>query len=74
MGQYLIFAPIVSLLFLGTIIALRSGARGTDLAGDVRVIAGNFPALFVRVAAFLVAVLLLGYLLNAPSLLQLADL
>ncbi len=74
MSQYLILAPILSLLLLGSIIALRSGAVGMDLPGNARVMASNFSALLVRVGAFLIAVIALGYLLNAPPLLHLADL
>ena len=73
MSQYLILAPIVSLQFLGSIIALRSGAVGMDLGGNVRAIASNFSALLLCVLAFLIAVLVVGSLLNAPSLFHLVS-
>ena len=71
MSQYFILIPVVSLLLLGSIIALRSGAVGMDLGGNVRVIASNFPALLIRVVVFLVTALVVSSLLNAPSLFHL---
>jgi hypothetical protein len=75
MTDYAILAPIALLLTLGAFIALRSGAAavpgssgvGTEEAG-LRLVAGNFSAMLLRVLGYLVVLVVIQSVVGFPTL------
>lgn len=65
----LIVAPIMILLTVGGLIALKSGVTQVSTGQDFLKVAGNFSQLLLRVAAYIVALVLLQYFIGMrPSL------
>jgi hypothetical protein len=65
----LIVAPILVLLTVGGVIALRSGVSEVSTGQDFLKLAGNFSQLLVRVALYIAALLVLQYFIGLrPSL------
>jgi len=74
MKEYVVLAPIVLLIVLGAFIALRSGANAGPVAGrletgdgGIRMVAGNFSALLLRLVGFLALMLAFQSFLKFPS-------
>jgi hypothetical protein len=77
MSDYAILALIALLLTLGAFIALRSGAGaaavpgarrvGTEEAG-LRLVAGNFSAMLLRVLGYLVILVVIQSCIGFPTL------
>ena len=73
MNDYAILAPIVLLFVLGAVIALRSGVGATAAEAGVsnsgvRLVVGNFSALLLRVAGFLVVLMGLQSFVGFPKI------
>lgn len=65
----LIVAPIMVLLTVGGLIALKSGVSHVSTGQDFLKVAGNFSQLLLRVAGYIVGLLLLQYFIGMrPSL------
>ena len=71
MSQFIVLAPILTLVALGAVITLRSGAVNINSRSGLRVMAGNFWAMLIRVACYLAGLLMLEQILGTPSLLTL---
>jgi len=56
--------PILALLLGGALIAARSGVEHVTSAKDVRQIAGNFSAMLVRVAGYVMVLMLVQHLIG----------
>ena len=73
MSEYMILVPIVLLLALGAFIALRSGSEAlsnpatADGAG-IRLVAGNFSALCLRVLGYLAVLIAVQGFVGFPSM------
>ncbi len=59
--------PILALLLSGAFIAARSGVARVSSAKDVRVIAGNFSAMLLRVAGYVVGLMLVQHFIGLRS-------
>lgn len=75
MSDYMILAPIILLFTLGAFIALRSGAgalivptRGETEDVGLRLVAGNFSAMMLRVCGWLVILAAAQSLVGFPKL------
>lgn len=68
MVQYIVLVPIISLFVLGLFITLRSGAVGVNSIGGIKVIAGNFWAMVIRIVCYLAGLFMLQQFLGTPSL------
>ena len=65
----LIVAPILVLLTVGGLIALKSGVSHVSTGQDFLKVAGNFSQLLLRVAGYVIALLLVQYFIGMrPSL------
>ncbi len=65
----LIFVPILLLLAVGAIIALRSGVGQLETGRDYMQIAGNLSQMILRVAGYVAILLAVQYLIGLrPSL------
>lgn len=65
----LIVAPIMVLLTVGGFIALKSGVSEVSTGQDYLKVASNFSQLLLRVAGYIVALLLVQYFIGMrPSL------
>lgn len=65
----LVVAPIMVLLTVGGLIALKSGVSQVSTGQDFLRVAGNFSQLLLRVAAYVLGLLLLQYFIGMrPSL------
>ena len=71
MPQYFVLASILTLFALGLWITLRSGPAGEKSEGGLRVLAGNFWAMLIRVLCYLAGLLMLEQILGTPSLVTL---
>ncbi len=68
-STFLIVAPILVLLTVGGLIALRSGVSEVSTGQDFLKVASNFSQLLLRVAGYIVALLLVQYFIGMrPSL------
>ena len=66
---FLIFVPILFLLAVGGIIALRSGVGELETGRDYMQIAGNFSQMILRVVGYVAILLAIQYLIGLrPSL------
>jgi hypothetical protein len=64
-----IVIPILVLLTAGGLIALKSGVSHVNSSQDLLTVAGNFSQLLLRVAVYVLALLLLQYFVGMrPSL------
>jgi hypothetical protein len=73
MVDYVILVSIALLLTLGAFIALQSGSGPVARAdvpneGGLRVVAGNFSAMFVRVLVFLAILLAMEMFVGFPKI------
>lgn len=73
MQEYAILIPIVALLMVGSLIALGSGsgsAVSSGLTGQpgLRLVAGNFSAMLLRVVAYLGVIIAVQMLIGIPRL------
>ena len=65
----LIVAPIMVLLTIGGLIALKSGVSHVSTGQDLLKVAGNFSQLLLRVIGYVIALILLQYFIGMrPSL------
>ncbi len=67
MAHYFVLAPILSLFVLGLFITLRSGVAAANSIGGIKVIAGNFSAMLIRVVCYLAGLFMLQEVLGTPS-------
>ena len=66
---FLIIVPILFLLAVGAIIALRSGVGELETGRDYRQIAGNLSQMILRVVGYVAILLAVQYLIGLrPSL------
>ncbi len=66
---FLILGPIFLLLVVGAVIALRSGVGQPETGRDYIQIAGNLSQMILRVAGYVVILLVVQYLIGLrPSL------
>jgi hypothetical protein len=66
---FLILVPILFLLAVGTIIALRSGVGELETGRDYMQIAGNLSQMILRVVGYVAILLAVQYLIGLrPSL------
>jgi hypothetical protein len=66
---FLIFFPIIFLLVVGAVIALRSGVGESNTGRDYLQIAGNLSQMILRVAGYVAILLAVQYLIGLrPSL------
>ena len=67
--EFAILVPVFVLLSVGTWIALRSGVGELNTGRDYLQIAGNLSQMLLRIAGYLVILLVLQYLVGLrPSL------
>ena len=71
MLHYIVLAPILSLFVLGLFITLRSGFVGANSMDGIKVIAGNFWAMVIRVVCYLAGLFMLQQVLGTPSIVSL---
>jgi hypothetical protein len=73
MKESLILAPIVLLFSVGVFIALRSGSgetagTSTEANGGVRLVAGNFSALLLRVVGYIAVLAAVQFFVGFPTI------
>jgi len=71
MSQYIVLAPILSLLTIGLFITLKSGVVSVNSSGGIRVIAENLWGVLIRVACYFAGLFMLQELLGTPSFVSL---
>ncbi len=66
---FLVFGPILALLAVGSIIALRSGVAALQTCRDYARIIGNLSQMVLRVTGYVIILLVVQYLIGLrPSL------
>lgn len=64
-----IVVPIMGLLTVGGLIALKSGVSHVSTGQDLLKVAGNFSQMLLRVAGYVIALIVLQYFIGMrPSL------
>jgi hypothetical protein len=70
MKELFIVGVVLSLFFVGVGIALNSGDDGQKAGSRLRVLAGNFSALLLRVAGYIAGLVAVQRAIGSPSMLD----